>query len=178
MTDLAPWLIFGIRLIVPLAILRWPFWGMLAAIAGDASGVIIADALGWGFGTAGRYHLFDKIFDLYVLAFAYGASFQWPEVKTRRTASVLFFWRAAGLAAFEITGARQAVFFGPNIFENFYLLIAGLRQFAPAFRVNTARRLVIILAIAAIPKIIQEYIMHYLEFPTWLFIKTQILRWQ
>lgn len=178
MADFAPWLIFGIRLLVPLAILRWPFWGMLAAIAGDASDVIIADALGWGFGTAGRYHTFDKIFDLYALAFAYGASFRWPDRLARRTASVLFFWRAAGLAAFELTGVRQAVFFGPNIFENFYLIVAGLRQFLPSFRVNTARRLIIILAIAGIPKIIQEYIMHYLEFPTWLFIKTHLFRWR
>lgn len=171
-------LIVALRLLVPLAILRWPFWGMLAAIGADAADVVIIDALDWGFGSAGRYHVFDKFADLYHLAFAAWASRTWPEHAVHRTGLLLFAWRAAGALVFAGTGSRQAMLFFPNVFENFYLLVAGLRQFAPAFRLDSGRKLAVALLIAAIPKIAQEYIMHFLEFPTWHFIKTTIFRWR
>lgn len=174
---MVPLLIVAIRLFVPFSILRWPFWGMLAAIAADASDVIIADALGWGFGSAERYHAFDKIFDLYYLAIALFAALEWPEAPLRRTALTLFGWRAAGVAALEATGLRQVMFFAPNIFENFYLLVVGAKTFAPRLRVDNWRRIAILLAIAGIPKVIQEYVMHFIEFPTWLFFKRYLLWW-
>jgi hypothetical protein len=36
----------------------------------------------------------------------------------------------------------------------------------------------IVIALVGIPKIIQEYIMHFLEFPTWPFIKHNIFHWR
>lgn len=175
---MAAGLIIAIRLLVPLSILRWPFWGMLLAIAADASDIIIVEALGSEFGTALRYQVFDKFFDLYYLSFAFYASRAWQDVLPRRTSVVLFGWRIAGLIAFEITHIRQIMFFAPNIFENFYLLVAGMQKFFPAFRLDSRRRLVGSLLIAGIPKLTQEYVMHFLEFPTWSFIKHNIFRWQ
>ena len=149
-------LVVVIRLVVPLSILRWPFWGMLLAIAADASDVMIFSKLGWGIlDGRGIYHELDKIFDIYYMALAAYVALKWQEALPRRLALLLFLWRFAGDVVFEITRARQVLFFAPNIFENFYLILAGLLQFFPAFRVNTTRLIIIILLIAALPKIIQ-----------------------
>ena len=171
-------LVIAIRLVVPLSILRWPFWGMLLAIAADASDVMIFSKLGWGILEGrGIYHELDKIFDIYYLAIAAYMALKWQDALPRRLALLLFLWRFAGDVVFEITRARQILLFAPNIFENFYLIIAGLLQFFPAFHVNTARRIIIILLMAAVPKIVQEYIMHYLKFPTWNFFKEYFFFW-
>ena len=171
-------LVTAIRLLIPFTILRWPFWGALAAIAADAADIVIVEALGAEFGSAARYQTFDKLFDLYYLAFEFYASRAWQELLTRRTATILFAWRIAGTIVFELTHVRQVIFFAPNIFENFYLLVAGARQFVPRFRLDSSPKLVLFLLIAGIPKIIQEYIMHFLEFSTWAFIKHTVLRWR
>lgn len=171
-------LVIALRAFLPLTILRWPFWGGLLAIAADASDVIIRDALGGGALLSGsNYHLFDKIFDLYYLTLEAYVAWKWQSALLRRTALGLFAWRLLGVAAFELTGVRQVFFFAPNIFENLFLLVAGLERFAPTFRPDARRNFAIVLLIATVPKLAQEYVMHYLEFPTWAFIKHNIFRW-
>lgn len=175
---MAPILVILLRLLVPLSIIRLPFAGVLLSIAVDAADVILLDALGWGIFTGKDYHAIDKLFDTYYLVFACAASLKWRDVLARRTSVVLFLWRIAGVFAFEIAHVRQIIFFAPNIFENFYLLVTGLQKFFPQFRITTIRRLAILLVVAAVPKIAQEYIMHFKEFPTWVFIKHNVLRWR
>jgi len=174
---IAPLLVFAIRLLIPLSIMRWPFWGMLLAIAADASDVIILDKFGWGVWDGTNYHTLDKLFDTYYLAFAVFMSIRWRDILAAKLSFALFIWRVAGVFIFEITQIRQVIFFAPNIFENFYLIVAGLYQFFPGFRANTVKRIIMIFVIAAIPKIIQEYIMHYLEFQTWAFFKANLFFW-
>lgn len=147
-------------------------------MAADASDVIILDALGWGSLDWKLYHPLDKFFDMYYLSFAFYVSLKWRETLARNISIFLFLWRFAGFALFEITGIRQILFFAPNIFENFYFLVAGAKKFFPAFRADNYKKLAIFLLIAAIPKIVQEYIQHFLEFPTWPFIKHNIFRWR
>lgn len=151
---------------------------MLFSIAADASDMMILDALGWGFFEGKPYHNIDKFFDTYYLSFAVYVSFKWQDILARRTSIILFLWRFAGVVVFEITQIRQVIFFAPNIFENFYLLVAGVQKFFPKFRIDNFKKLTIFLLIAGIPKIIQEYIMHFLEFPTWPFIKHNIFHWR
>ncbi|MBI4132583.1 MAG: hypothetical protein HY473_00580 [Candidatus Sungbacteria bacterium] len=174
----AIFLVTAIRFLVPFSILRWPFWGALASIAADAADIVLVEALGAEFGSAARYQVFDKFFDIYYLSFEAYVSLRWQDTLARRTSMVLFAWRLAGFAAFELTRIRQVIFFAPNIFENFYLLVAGARQFFPSFRLDNPKKLTAFLLVAAIPKIAQEYIMHFLEFPTWAFIKHNVLRWR
>lgn len=175
---MAPYIVIFIRLVVPFSILRWPFGGMLLSIAADAGDVILLDVFGWGiFEGKGIYHELDKIFDMYYLSFAFYKSFGWQEILARRTSLVLFVWRFAGFIIFELTHVRQVIFFAPNIFENFYLLAAGADKFIPNWKLDSKKKLLLFILIAAIPKMIQEYIMHYLEFPTWQFIKYNIFRW-
>lgn len=175
---IVPFLVIAIRILVPFTIPRWPFWGMLLAAAADASDVIILDKFGWGILEGrGIYHELDKFFDIYYLSFAAYTTLQWENALLRRTALALFFWRLAGVIVFEITQIRQIFFFAPNIFENFYLIVSGLRLFFPASHINNLKRFLLVLLIAALPKIIQEYIMHYLEFPTWVFFRSYFFFW-
>ena len=171
-------LVTAIRFLVPFSILRWPLWGALASVAADAADIVLVEALGAEFGSAARYQIFDKFFDIYYLSFEVYVSLRWQDILARRASVLLFLWRLAGFIAFELTRIRQVIFFAPNIFENFYLLVAGARQFFPNFRLDTSRKAVVFLLIAAIPKIAQEYVMHFLEFPTWSFIKHAVLRWR
>jgi len=166
-----------IRLLLPLTILRWPFWGAILAILGDISDVVLMDAFGWGWFEGRDYHTYDKLFDTYYLGFEVYMALKWQEALARKTAIFLFSWRLLGVIAFEIFKIRQLVFLAPNIFENFYLLVVGLKKFF-GFRVDNLKRLIILLLIAGIPKIVQEYIMHYLEFPTWPFLKKNLFRWE
>lgn len=174
---LSPLAAILLRIFVPLLILKKPFWGALLAMAADAADVIIMEAFGWGFMAGKPYHIIDKIFDIYYLGLEFYVSMSWQIVMLRRTSMILFFWRLLGVVVFGVTGIRQIILFAPNIFENFYLLVVGLHKFFPKFQIKTTKRLVIILTIATIPKLIQEYIMHFIEFHTWQFIKHNVFRW-
>lgn len=176
---MTPFLVIALRLIVPLSILRWPFWGVIASIAADGLDVVILEATGgakifWG----PTYHPIDKALDTYYLAIAAAVSLRWKEDLARKTSIILFLWRLVGVIIFEITRIRQVIFFAPNIFENFYLLIAGATQFFPKFRLDSPKKLVIFLLVASVPKLVQEYVMHFMEFQTWKFVKENIFMWR
>lgn len=88
---IAPLLIVTIRVLIPFAIPRWPFWGMLFAVAADASDVIILDKFGWGILEGrGIYHELDKFFDIYYLSFAAYTALRWKNTILRRTALAFF----------------------------------------------------------------------------------------
>src|SRR5919199_580898 len=158
-------LVILIRLLVPLTILKWHLMGPLLSIAADASDVVLFDALGGPSYMGGAYHTVDKLFDMYYLSFMLYVSFRWTEPLEKQTAIILYGWRLLGIALFEVTRARQLIFLAPNIFENFYLLVVGVRRSSPQFRVNNRDKLMVVLLIVGVPKLIQEYFMHYLEFP-------------
>ena len=171
-------LVILIRLLVPLTILKWHLMGPLLSIAADASDVVLFDALGGPSYMGGAYHTVDKLFNMYYLSFMLYVSFRWTEPLEKQTAIILYGWRLLGIALFEVTQARQLIFLAPNIFENFYLLVVGVRRFSPQFRVNNRDRLMVVLLIVGVPKLIQEYFMHYLEFLTWSYIKHTVLGWE
>ncbi|MCK9518742.1 MAG: hypothetical protein M0R74_06935 [Dehalococcoidia bacterium] len=174
MDALALVLIFGTRGLVPLLIFRWPFWGGLLSIAADGFDTIIQDVLG-AEPLRGHYHTADKLFDTYYLAIEAWVAFLWDDQLARWTAVVLFAWRAAGVVFFEFTEARATLLVTPNIFENFFLFVAGLRTADPAWRVRTPERLLGIVLLVGAPKVLQEYAMHYRAFQTWHFVRDEII---
>lgn len=173
---LVPIIVISLRLLVPFSVFRWPFWGAIAATLADAADIMIFEKFGIGVLGWERYHLLDKILDIYYLFFLLIASLRWQNVFAKRLSIILFSWRLLGVLLFEIIKWRGIFFFAPNIFENFYLAIAFFMQFFPKFNLNT-KRIVVILVIAGIPKLIQEYIMHYIEFPTWIWIRDHFFFW-
>ncbi|OHA13385.1 MAG: hypothetical protein A2909_01800 [Candidatus Tagabacteria bacterium RIFCSPLOWO2_01_FULL_39_11] len=177
MAEAASIFVIFIRFFVPLTILRWPLGGAVIAIFGDISDVMIMEKFGWGYSGDGSYHNFDKFFDTYYLFFEFLAVHRWQNTLARRTAKTLFLWRFVGFAIFEFTGFRPAFALAPNIFEHFYLFWAAIIRFFPSF-VLTPARLVIALLILGLPKVAQEYLMHY-KYPdqTWNFIRDHFFWW-
>lgn len=169
-------IVLALRLVVPLSILRWPLAGMLLSILADAVDVMIFDKFGGGF-WGDNYHEADKILDIYYLFFGFIVVHRWHDVLARRTAKILFLWRFVGFVAFELTGFRPAFFLAPAIFENFYLIWLVILKFVPQFRL-TPLRLAVLLLVAGIPKIAQEYVMHF-KYPdqTWHFIRSNFFWW-
>lgn len=170
--------VVGTRTLVPLTILRWPFWGGLACIAADGLDTVFQDAVG-GDVLRDHYHIYDKALDIYYLSYeAYVAS-RWDDALARTTALVLFALRAAAVVLFLVTDIRGLyLYLGPNIFENFYLWVAGFRTIDPGYRIRSLPALAAILLFVGIPKVLQEYVMHYREAQTWHFVKEEIFRWR
>jgi hypothetical protein len=153
------------RLLVPLLILRYRFWGLAAAIVADAVDAAFLRINGFEMGSV-PYQEADKFLDLYYLSLAFYASRSlMEEVLARRILMVLFLWRAFGVVLFEVLGMRQILFFAPNIFEFFYIGVFGAKKFFPGISLTRPRNVVVILLLALGLKMPQEYVMHYLEFP-------------
>lgn len=172
--------VFSARTFVPVTLLRWPFWGALACILADATDTMIQDALGSDVlsSTVG-YHVFDKLFDTYYLSWEAFVAWRWLDPLAKWTALVLYGLRLSAAVLFEITGMRGLFFYlGPNVFENFYLWVAGFRTIDSAYRIGSPRNLVLILLVVGPPKVLQEYVMHYMDSQTWHFVKRNILLWR
>jgi hypothetical protein len=177
MGEIASIAVILIRTFVPFAILRWPLGGIILAIVGDVSDVMIFEKFGWGFFGGGDYHKIDKFFDIYYLFFAFLIVRNWKNALARRTAKMLFLWRFIGFAIFEFTGFRPVFFLAPNIFEYFYLFWTVIIKFFPSF-ILTPLRLIATLLILGLPKVAQEYIMHYkYADQTWNFIRDHFFWW-
>lgn len=177
MAEAAPIIVVLIRMLAPLTILRWPLGGAILAILGDISDVMIMEKFGWGYFGDGNYHNFDKFFDTYYLFFEFLAAHRWTNNLARRTAKTLFLWRFIGFTIFEFSGLRPILLIAPNIFEYFYLFWAVILRFFPSF-ILTPGRLITALLVLGLPKIAQEYLMHY-KYPdqTWGFIKERLFWW-
>ncbi len=170
-------LIVAIRGLTPLLIFRWNFVGGLLSILADTSDSILQDAFG-AEPLAGHYHLVDKSFDTYYLLFEAIVAWRWTDPLARWTTVILFGLRAFAVVFFELTEIRQTFLIGPNIIENFYLFVAGLRSIDPDYRIPNWKWLAGILVFVGAPKLLQEYVMHYRESATWHFVKENILMWR
>ena len=171
-------LIVTVRGLVPLLVLRWPFWGALLCIAGDGFDTFVIDLLRTDV-FEGHYHTVDKVFDTYYLTVeAWVVWRRWDDALARRPGLALYLLRLGGVVLFEVTQIRQFFFVGANIFENFYISIAGRLEMDAGYRVKNVRRLALILLFVGVPKLLQEYVMHYRESQTWRFVRTHILRWR
>ena len=83
----------------------------------------------------------------------------------RRTLSGLFIWRVVGVVLFEITHVRAILVFAPNVFEYVYMIIYGAKKYFPSFKIQTGSQMLLLVLIVTAPKLVQEYIMHYKEYP-------------
>ncbi len=172
---------FALRLVGSLVILRRPFWGMVLAVLLDAldfnltslSGGIFFDSYTVNFSV---YALLDKIFDTYVAILALLAAMNW-ELLARRVLYVLFSWRLVGFVLFLVIGARQILFFFPNLFEFFFLFYAFALQYKSKLLPRNFAQMIIVLLLLLTPKLAQEYILHILDAAPLAYIKHDILGW-
>lgn len=161
---MAFFLVLILRLVLPISILRWPLTGAILSILADNLDSVIFRYIGWGTVSAAEYQLIDKYLDLYYLTFEALIVYQWREKPWRDIGMALFLWRFAGVLFFEASGIRKVLFFAPNIFENFYLVAQLIKTSAQRMPISLKYALPILLIIA-LPKVVQEYVMHYKEIP-------------
>lgn len=90
-------------------------------------------------------------------------SLGWTERLPRLVSIGLFAYRLLGVVRVEIYGVRWLLFLFPNLFENWFLFVAGRDRFVPAFRLDMVRRVVTCLMALYIPKNGQEYLLHVAE---------------
>lgn len=167
-------IIIAMRLAVPPLILRWPLAGGVAAMLLDALDVVLIEAIGLG-GFAGHYAELDKGLDTYYLAIEALVALRWDSAWARVPALALFAYRTAGAVAFEITGVRVLLLVFPNLFENWWLYCVAVAQFWPRLYPRSMRTAAIPLVVLLLPKLAQEYLLHYAEAQPWDWIKRNIL---
>ncbi len=113
------------RLLVPLAIPRFPLPAILAALALDAVDQSVFHAVG---ADPPGYQSYDKAFDVYYLTVAYTAMLRnWTDPTAFAIGRALFYWRLIGVAAFEVSDQRALLLIFPNTFEYFFIAYEVVR---------------------------------------------------
>lgn len=156
--DLMVVVIISLRLLVPLIMLRWPLFGVLASVAVDGYdySTLYNSVLG-----GDNYQLTDKLLDTYFLAIALYASRRWTDKIAQKAMLWLFGYRVVGVLILLITGQEYLLFFFPNLVLDFfifyllYTLISSDNKMVSGWRDLTATLTVIL-----IPKMINEYYLH------------------
>ena len=145
-----------------LFVLRWPFWGAIAAVVCDLCDLLLFDMFvvfaGWS-GFTG-YQTFDKWADqVYIAAFLIVALRDFAPLP-RKIALALYLFRLVGFVAFESgLASREALFLFPNLFEFWFVAVAFTMRFRPTF-VWARQRATVVLAVLLAGKLVQEWALH------------------
>ena len=167
-------IVIALRLLVPLTILRWPLFGGIASMLLDALDVVIVDALGLG-GFGDHYAQLDKLLDTYYLTLELIVALRWESAWARVPAIVLYVYRGIGVIAFELTDQRPLLLVFPNLFENWWLYVVIVGKFFPRVYPRSVATTAIPLVVLLIPKLAQEYLLHYREAQPWDWLKGHVL---
>jgi hypothetical protein len=150
------------RIAGSLLVLRWPFWGGIAAVVCDLFDLLLFNLFvvygGWpGFD---GYQAFDKWADqVYLAAFLVVALRDFAP-GPRLVAGALWLFRLVGFVAFEAGWApREALILFPNLFEFWFLAVAFTMRYRPAFAWTPARSAAVLLALLG-AKLVQEWALH------------------
>jgi len=132
------WVIALVRVVGSLAVLRWPFYGAIAAILIDLSDLFLMNLL--DLGGVRDYQTFDKALDqVYLAAFLFVA-WRWGGME-RAVAVALYGFRMLGFLVFEVTGTRDVLLLFPNVFEFWFVFCAARRHFGWEDRLPLTLRL-------------------------------------
>lgn len=160
-TDLIVFLIvLFLRLVVPLAIPRFPLPAIIAALVLDGIDQTVFQKF-TNLDTEGPYQSYDKALDIYYLTIAYLSTMRnWNNLTAFEVSRFLLYYRLIGVVAYEFTHWRPILLIFPNTFEYFFIFYEAVR-----LRWNPARmsRKVVYGAAAAIwifIKLPQEYWIH------------------
>jgi hypothetical protein len=152
-------LILTLRLLVPLAIPRFPLPAIVTALILDG----IDQTVFQKFTTLdlAGYQGYDKALDVYYLTIAYLSTMRnWSNLYAFEVARFLLYYRLVGVLIFEYTQNRTVLLIFPNTFEYFFIFYEAVR-----LRWNPRRmsRHLVLGAAAAIwifIKLPQEYWIH------------------
>ena len=167
--------ILAIRLLIPLTIFRSQFIGGVLCVVVDTLDVVIIELIGLG-GFGPHYQTLDKAQDLYYLGIEFLVATRWDNPWAKWPAIILYPYRVAGAIAFEITHVRVLLFIFPNLFENWWLYCVIVARFAPQFSPRSFLSTAIPMFLLLLPKMGQEYMLHYAEAQPWDWIKREVFR--
>lgn len=145
-----------VRVAGSLPVLRWPLAGGILAVLVDLSDLLLRDTL--DLGGVPDYQSLDKWLDQVYMACFLVVALRWGALE-RRVAIGLYAYRMVGFLLFELTGDRGLLLLFPNVFELWFLFVAGLHRFRPGFR-WTAARLAIVLVVLTALKELHEWALH------------------
>jgi hypothetical protein len=170
-------LVFGVvvaaRILVPLAIPRFPLPAMLVALVIDGIDQTIFQAF-TSLDLTG-YQSYDKALDVYYLSIAYVATLRnWTHADAFVVSRFLYYYRLVGVVAFELTQVRALLLVFPNTFEYFFDFYEAVRVRWDPRRMS--KRLVIGAAafIWIVIKLPQEWWIHVAQLDMTDTIKTVI----
>ena len=110
------WSVVAARVLVPLAVFRFPLPAMLAALVIDGLDQTIFQTF-TSLDLEG-YQSYDKALDVYYLAMAYLAMMRnWVSRDAFDVGRFLFYYRLVGVVLFELTQVRALLLVFPNTFE-------------------------------------------------------------
>jgi hypothetical protein len=170
-------LIFGVvltlRLVVPLAIPRYPLPGIVAAFLLDAVDKSIFEQftkLNLDF-----YQGYDKALDNYYLTLAYISTLRnWTNRSAFGISRFLLYYRFVGVVIFELSQIRAVLLLFPNTFEYFFDFYEIVRLRWDPRRMSRALLLRAAAFIWIVIKLPQEYIIHVAQVDTTDWIKVNI----
>lgn len=147
------------RLVVPLAIPRYPLPGILASLLIDTIDQTVFEAiLGQEF--AG-YQLYDKALDVYYQTIAYISTLRnWARGPVFFVARCLWYYRLIGVVLFEIFDARSLLLVFPNTFEYYFIAIEFMKVARNPFGLRTRQAAALAAFIWVWIKLPQEWWLH------------------
>ena len=145
------------RIVGSLPVLRWAFAGAIIAILVDFSDLFMMNLL--TLGGLRDYQAFDKLVDLVYMATFLIVALRWSGV-ARNVAVALFAFRIVGVAVFEVVAWRGLLLFFPNLFEFWFVFVAGLKRFTPGYELTPRRAALWIVPLLAL-KEFQEYVLRW-----------------
>ena len=165
--------VIATRILVPLAIPRFPLPAMLAALVIDGLDQTIFQTF-TSLDLDG-YQSYDKALDVYYLGIAYTATLRnWTHLTAFGVSRFLYYYRLVGVVLFELTQIRAILLVFPNTFEYFFDFYEAVRARWDPLRMS--KRLVIGAAafIWIVIKLPQEWWIHVAQLDTTDLIKTAV----
>ncbi len=159
-----------LRLVIPLAIFRWPLPGALASMIMDA---VDYPVFGRTVGVPPYYSVYDKALDIYYLSIEFVVSLKWLAIP-RLVSMVLYAYRLVGSILFMAMQVNALLFFFPNVFELFFILELLRAKYFSRFA-WTVKRAVMALIFLLLLKLPIEYALHVRYVDPWTLLKDAIL---
>src|SRR6476469_1813501 len=161
------------RVLVPLAIPRYPLPAMLAALVIDGLDQTIFQT--FTNLDLSNYQQYDKALDVYYLSIAYMATMRnWTNFDAFGISRFLYYYRLIGVVAFELTQIRALLLVFPNTFEYFFDAYEAIRIRWDPSRMSWRLLIGIAAFIWIFIKLPQEWWIHVAQLDATDLIKTTV----
>ena len=167
------WTVVAARILIPLAVFRFPLPAMLAALVVDGLDQTIFQTF-----TSlplDDYQSYDKALDVYYLSLAYLSMMRnWVSRDGFDVGRFLYYYRLVGVVLFEQTQIRALLLVFPNTFEYFFDSYEGIRTRWDPRRLGRKLLIGIAAFIWIFIKLPQEWWIHVAELDATDLIKTNV----